>query len=91
MGVLINYKSCALVLMPWDRHKVRNCPVTLEQWLQGGTAEGRTEEHTSRGSIKTLAGRLPDAVDNVSNLCGELSRVAMRKAAASWHRAWEGH
>ena len=30
VGVLINYKSCALVLMPWDRHKVRNCPVTLE-------------------------------------------------------------
>jgi len=49
MGVLINYKSCASVLLPWDRHKVRNCPVTLALGLLDGTAEQKAAGHSSGG------------------------------------------
>lgn len=49
MGVLINYKSCASALMPWDRHKVRNCPVTQALGLLHGTAEQQAASRSSRG------------------------------------------
>ena len=49
MGVLINYKSCASALMPWDRHKVRNCPVTQAPGLLHGTAEQQAASRSSGG------------------------------------------
>lgn len=49
MGVLINYKSCASALMPWDRHKVRNCPVTQARGLPHGTAEQQAASRSSGG------------------------------------------
>lgn len=75
MGVLINYKSCASTLVPWDRHKVRNCPVTQAPGLLRGTAEQQAASRSSRGPATPQA--LGSAQDGVVETLGVLVPAGM--------------
>lgn len=49
--------------MPWDRHKVRNCPVTQALGLLHGTAEQQAASPSSGGwaALQTLGRAQPGA------------------------------
>lgn len=76
MGVLINYKSCASALMPWDRHKVRNCPVTQAPGLLHGTAE---QQAAGSGSGGPAALQTPD-----SSWAGVVEKLPVPVPAGLW-------
>lgn len=70
--------------MPWDKHKVRNCPVTQALGLLHGTAEQQAASHSSRGlaTPQTLSSTQAGVVETVCT--GASGHVAVPSESQGW-------
>lgn len=72
--------------MPWDRHKVRNCPVTQALGLLHGTAEQQAASPCSGGRLHHRPWAEPSLVPAGMGLCWSEPGMAPGSDLPPWER-----